>query len=1173
MRSDGAFVRVGDEAFLLGGYGKTPIQRFDPEKRKWKNTKSSLNNIHHFQARSYRGKIYIVGALSGHHPAEFAYKHVLVYDPEKDALTTLGEMPTGRQRGSCGVAVYNDQLYVIGGNQNGHGGGAVAWMDRFNPKTGKWTELPDAPRSRDHFTAEVIGDRLYLAGGGRSSLTATSGLFGDLESAVDVFDFEKGEWLTAPELPAPLPAPGSGTVTAVIDGKLMVMGGMTGDHKRARTSAFLLNPTSGKWEALREMIMGRHATQAVVFEDRVYVAAGSPGGQNERIAPELPFVEFFSLSEQALHRYEDWTVLGSADHRRAEGQMITYRGEFYHFNGFDNGLRAQAHNEKYNPVTNRWTPLAPLPVAAEDVVTHTAIALVEDVVWLAGGRIGSHPGRVTDEVWLYNITNDRWSEGPRMPVRIGAGGLAHIGNKLHYVGGFDENGGCDVDDHWVYDLDRPDLGWQDYSTTSPMPMARNHFGTVVYGGKLYTVGGQHDHDACNKGKNLKLVHVYDPLTDSWERLADLPEVQSHTEPSTFSYNKKLYSLGGQGEESQEVWEYDPDKDKWKELKDLKLPLRLIAPGARIHGEILFVMVGGEVAVNVPRTEVRATYFGPNVTRELGFYPAEWQSGAEEAAETRVLLINYSAEEEVNYTIDAATVPPWLRVDGLQGTARESFTEIALSVDAKELPNGKYHHTLTATAPGYEPAELRIEFTVEGQEEVKPTEEEEEEEEEEATPPNIPALEAYWMEAECATLGDKWLRKPADLASNGAFVTPVAGLASKKTPPTNQAGSTIIFTQELTSPGEFHLYGRVRATSPDGDSFWLRINGGKWIKWDRQLITDGKFDWRKVPGGPHKLPAGEVSIELAYREAGIHLDKIYLTNGDEQPTGLGGEGIACSPPIETAPCADADCPTEYWAEAECHNSEISWQIAQAPTAANGRYIYATGVSDFTGTELENTAHQLQFRTGDLAGGTYYLFLRLNAADNSSNSFWIRVDDGDWVKFWKETSGLNMLTTGFEWRRVNDDTRPISFSLSPGSHLITVAKREIKTQFDKLVLRQNPEWPVGPGPVVEDCSGSVGSLAPGQAWGTQSVGSEPLATMLEVFPNPAGQEVNFSLLTQITGPVTVIVRDQNGRRVSVNTYLSQFGELRGSINVNDLPPGMYSLHTMVASESHSKPFIKN
>ena len=70
QRHESAFVRVGDLFYLMGGRGNKRIQVYDPATKEWSNTGTFLNNVHHFQARAYGGKVYLLGALTGGYPAE-----------------------------------------------------------------------------------------------------------------------------------------------------------------------------------------------------------------------------------------------------------------------------------------------------------------------------------------------------------------------------------------------------------------------------------------------------------------------------------------------------------------------------------------------------------------------------------------------------------------------------------------------------------------------------------------------------------------------------------------------------------------------------------------------------------------------------------------------------------------------------------------------------------------------------------------------------------------------------------------------------------------------------------------------------------------------------------------------------------------------------------------------
>ena len=71
-----------------------------------------------------------------------------------------------------------------------------------------------------------------------------------------------------------------------------------------------------------------------------------------------------------------------------------------------------------------------------------------------------------------------------------------IDNRIHLFGGLDDVARCDINTHWVYDLNDPASGWQDLTHIAPVPLPRNHFATAVLDEKIYMIGGQIGHDNC-----------------------------------------------------------------------------------------------------------------------------------------------------------------------------------------------------------------------------------------------------------------------------------------------------------------------------------------------------------------------------------------------------------------------------------------------------------------------------------------------------------------------------------------------------------------------------------------------------------------------------------------------------------------------------------------------------
>jgi len=69
-RHENAFVQAGKRFILIGGRGNKPIDVYDSENQTWKKGAQPPLEIHHTQAVSLDGLVYILGAFTGGWPEE-----------------------------------------------------------------------------------------------------------------------------------------------------------------------------------------------------------------------------------------------------------------------------------------------------------------------------------------------------------------------------------------------------------------------------------------------------------------------------------------------------------------------------------------------------------------------------------------------------------------------------------------------------------------------------------------------------------------------------------------------------------------------------------------------------------------------------------------------------------------------------------------------------------------------------------------------------------------------------------------------------------------------------------------------------------------------------------------------------------------------------------------------
>ena len=252
-RQEVSFVRLGSRFYLAGG--GTEHEAYDPATDRWEDVAPLPERLDHIQGVALNGRIYYIGGLEGFPEPETGT--VLVYDPATDSFTRGATMP--RPRGAGGVAVHEGRIYYAGGL---HEGEAVPWFDVYDPRTNRWSRLPDMPRARDHFQAQVVGGRLFAIGGRDTDVGATL-------SENDAFDFSEKKWVTGL---APMPTPRAGYGSAVVDGRIVLLGGERPERTNAEVEAY--DPKSDRWSVLEPMAAPRHGIQAVACGGDLYVAAG-----------------------------------------------------------------------------------------------------------------------------------------------------------------------------------------------------------------------------------------------------------------------------------------------------------------------------------------------------------------------------------------------------------------------------------------------------------------------------------------------------------------------------------------------------------------------------------------------------------------------------------------------------------------------------------------------------------------------------------------------------------------------------------------------------------------------------------------------------------------------------------------------------------------------------------
>ncbi|PPK84806.1 putative secreted protein (Por secretion system target) [Neolewinella xylanilytica] len=174
----------------------------------------------------------------------------------------------------------------------------------------------------------------------------------------------------------------------------------------------------------------------------------------------------------------------------------------------------------------------------------------------------------------------------------------------------------------------------------------------------------------------------------------------------------------------------------------------------------------------------------------------------------------------------------------------------------------------------------------------------------------------------------------------------------------------------------------------------------------------------------------------------------------------------------------------WLDVECGTVGSNWVITEDTAASNGAYAAtATGVQILE-TASEEAEDQIVLNFTVVDSTSYTLFGRVNAPSADDDSFWIRMDDGDWI-LW------NSITGGPDWTwddvHDTDPGNPVTYTLDSGAHTLYVVFREDGALLDKFYLSPGTTPPTGKGEASALCEPT-------------SVAREPLTETIGLFPNP-------------------------------------------------------------------------
>jgi N-acetylneuraminic acid mutarotase len=354
-----------------------------------------------------------------------------------------------------------------------------------------------------------------------------------------------------------------GVVLAVlIAGVVFLRPGGGGDDRGDGTS-------SGAWTALPSSGLSARIGMAFVWTGRAMIVWGgsaAAGPANDGAVLEMPATSWKPLAASPLAGRTNHSAVWTGS------KMIV-------FGGLARGAGCQPQclfndGASYDPATDRWSPIAPAPVAARS--GHTAV-WVQDrmVVW--GGAVEG--GKASADGASYDPATDAWTGLRPAPLeaRISHRGVASAQRMLVWGGSSGEGQvGKYFADGAVYSP--ADNAWTPMAAFPETREGggRDTFSSVWTGEKMLVWGGFSRNATCNPC-NHEDGAIYDLASNKWTLMSPGPLSGRGSHGAVWTGREMVVWGGFNSTEMDDGAAYNPESDTWSALPSVALlPRQLFA---------------------------------------------------------------------------------------------------------------------------------------------------------------------------------------------------------------------------------------------------------------------------------------------------------------------------------------------------------------------------------------------------------------------------------------------------------------------------------------------------------------------------------------------------------------------------------------------------------------------
>lgn len=285
-----------------------------------------------------------------------------------------------------------------------------------------WETRAAVPEARTEVSVATDGTVIYLIGGFR----AEAGGQPTAPRTMYVYQVAEDRWTAAGDIPEGVNHAGF----AFVGGKLYLIGGFGGNSFNPTGALRIYDPASQTWSDGAPMLTPRGALAVAVLDGKIHAIGGNAA------QPGLPAHEHGTPQEDlsvATHEVYDpatntWTRLTPMPTPRNHLGAATLTGRIHAIGGRVGGEMELTTHEIFDPVTGAWITGPALPTGRSGI----AVVALDRRAYVFGGETSS---KTFDEAERFDPAANRWERLPPMPTARHGLGAAAVGNAIHVISG------------------------------------------------------------------------------------------------------------------------------------------------------------------------------------------------------------------------------------------------------------------------------------------------------------------------------------------------------------------------------------------------------------------------------------------------------------------------------------------------------------------------------------------------------------------------------------------------------------------------------------------------------------------------------------------------------------------------------------------------------------------